>query len=40
VIDEATEFVKALRSNRALQDEFLSLVKTPGRDLAKFSTEV
>ena len=40
VIDEAAEFVKALTTNKALQKEFLAVVKKSGTDLIKLSKEV
>ena len=40
VVDEAAEFVKALTTSKALQKEFLAVVKKPGTDLIKLSKEV
>ena len=40
VIDEAAEFMKALTTSKALQKEFLAVVKKSGTDLIKLSKEV
>ena len=40
VRDEAAEFVKALTTNKPLQEEFIAVVKKPGTELIRLSKEV